>query len=206
MSTGFDRIAPYYDLLARIVFGKSIRRCQIEYLDIIPAEANVLILGGGTGWLLAELLKENPTCRVWYVEASIIMLEKAKRRNEELSRVSFIHGTERDINQIAGVRFDAVFTNFYLDLFTSGSLDAALMNIKRAIRPGGKLLVSEFVERKRWQRLLLFVMYRFFRWTCSIEASRLPDWQNALRRNDFKERETKAFFYGFIKSSWYLLD
>jgi len=206
MARGFDWIAPYYDFLARLVFGKSIRRSQLEYLGKIPAGANVLILGGGTGWILAELFKVNPTCRVWYVEASIKMLEKAKSTREvsSSSQVFFIHGTERNLQQIGDVRFDATITNFYFDLFTSTSLPSALENIQRSINPGSKLLVSEFVEGSRWQQLLLFVMYQFFRWTCALEASRLPDWQNELRMHRFTERQTKTFCNGFIKSSVYV--
>jgi len=166
----------------------------------------VLILGGGTGWILSELFKVNPTCRVWYVEASIKMLEKAKTRKEvsPSSQVFFLHGTERNLQQIGDVRFDAVIANFYFDLFTSTSLRAVLENIKRSINPGSKLLVSEFVEGPRSQRLLLFVMYQFFRWTCSLEASRLPDWQHELTRHRLTERHTKAFCNGFIKSSLYV--
>ena len=147
MAQGFDRIAPYYDFLARLVFGNTIRRSQLKYLDSIPSGANVLILGGGTGWILAELFKVNPTCRVWYIEASIKMLEKAKTRGEVSSsfQVFFIHGTERNLQQIGDVRFDTVITNFYFDLFPSTYLRSVLEDIKRSINPGSKLLVSEFV-------------------------------------------------------------
>ena len=208
MARGFDWIAPYYDFLARLVFGGSIRRCQLVYLDEIRSKSNVLILGGGTGWILAELFKVNPTCRVWYVEASIKMMEKAKRRSEVLPiyQVTFIHGTERNLNQIADVRFDTVITNFYFDLFTSSSVRAVLENITRSIHHGSKLLVSEFVEGSKYQHVLLFVMYHFFKWTCSIEASRLPDWQGELKRHGFTERKTKMFRNGFIKSSLFVFD
>jgi ubiquinone/menaquinone biosynthesis C-methylase UbiE len=118
--------------------------------------------------------------------------------------VFFIHGTERNLHQIGDVGFDAVITNFYFDLFTSSSLSSVLESIKRSINPGSKLLVSEFVEGSRWQRAILFVMYQFFRWTCSLEASRLPDWQKELNVHRFTERHTKTFCNGFIKSSLYV--
>lgn len=206
MAQGFDWIAPYYDFLAGLVFGKSIRRAQLEYLEKIPSGAHVLILGGGTGWILAELLKVNPTCRVWYVEASIKMLERAKARRKvwSSSQVFFVHGTEKNLHQIGDVRFDATIANFYFDLFTSLTLPSVLEDIERSINPGSKLLVSEFVQGSRWQQLLLFVMYQFFRWTCSLEASRLPDWQNELTTHRFTERHAKTFCHGFIKSSLYV--
>jgi len=206
MSQGFDWIAPYYDSLARLVFGKTIRRSQLVYLDKIASTANVLILGGGTGWILDELFRVNPTCRVWYVEASKNMLDKARARAQGLSvsQVSFIHGTERNLNQITSIRFDAVIANFYFDVFTTTSLGSVLKDITNVINTNSKLLVSEFVEITRRHRLLLFAMYRFFRWTCSIEATELPDWEGELRRNGFTVRDSKAFYDGFIKSSLYV--
>lgn len=205
---GFDRIAPYYDSLARFVFGGSIRRCQLEHLNKIRQGAEILILGGGTGWILAELVKSNPTCRVWYIESSIKMIEIAKGRLKGLSNpgVFFIHGTEKNLRQLNDTYFDVVITNFYFDLFTSNSLKAAIEDIKKCIRPGSTLLVSDFVDRAWWQRFLLFLMYRFFRWTCAIEARNLPDWQRLLVEAGFAECSKTWFYRGFIKSSLHVFE
>ncbi|HEY5919069.1 MAG TPA: methyltransferase domain-containing protein [Chryseolinea sp.] len=208
MPRGFDVIAPYYDSLARLVFGDSIRRCQLEYLDKIPPDAQVLIIGGGTGWLLSELIKINPSCRVWYLESSMKMLEMTKARFDGVSnpKIVFIHGTEKNLQQYTEIHFDAVITNFYFDLFTSASLNLALGEIKKCFSPGVTLLVSEFVARTRWHRLLLFLMYRFFRWTCAIEARNLPDWEDQLKKNGFVQRSEATFYFGFIKSSMYTIE
>jgi ubiquinone/menaquinone biosynthesis C-methylase UbiE len=205
MTHGFDWIAPYYDSLARLVFGDSIKRCQLQYLGQIPPGSNVLMLGGGTGWLLGELLKANPTCRVWYVEASLRMLRQAEKlcANQLAHQVLFIHGTERSLEQYGNVRFDSVITNFYFDLFPPRYLGEVLGSITRSMNRGSHLLVSEFVSNRWWQRIMLFVMYRFFRATCSIEATYLPEWQGELRKFQFVECDTKPFFHGFIKSSLY---
>ena len=45
----FDRVAPYYDRLARLVFGGSIRRAQRHFLSQVPAAARVLLVGGAPG-------------------------------------------------------------------------------------------------------------------------------------------------------------
>ena len=208
MPKGFDGIAQYYDSLARLVFGDSIRLCQLEYLDKIPPGAQVLILGGGTGWLLSELKKINPTCRVWYLESSIRMLEITKARFDGVSNpeIVFIHGTEKNLQEYAAIHFDAVITNFYFDLFTSTSLSTVLRDIKECLKPGVMLLVSEFVAWTRWHRLLLFLMYRFFRWVCSIEARNMPDWEDQLQKNGFVQRSEASFFFGFIKSALYTFE
>lgn len=208
MPAGFDWIAPYYDSIARLVFGSSIRRCQLQYLDRIPMASKVLILGGGTGWILTELLKINPTCKVWYVEASGKMLEKAMTTTKAppTAQVFFIHGTEKDLGKIADVRFDAVITNFYFDLFTPTVLKSALDHITHSLNLGAKMLVSEFVQEKRWQRMLLFVMYRFFKWTCAVEASKLPGWQDQLMKHGFTERDSTMFYGRFMKSALYVFE
>jgi tRNA (cmo5U34)-methyltransferase len=208
MPQGFDVIAPFYDSLARSVFGDSIKHCQLEYLDKIPPGAQVLIIGGGTGWLLSELIKINPSCRVWYLESSMKMLEMTKARFDGVSnpKIVFIHGTEKDLQQYTEIHFDAVITNFYFDLFTSTSLNFALGEIKKCFSPGITLLVSEFVARARWHKLLLFLMYRFFRWACAIEARNLPDWEDQLEKNGFVQRSEATFYFGFIKSSLYTFE
>jgi tRNA (cmo5U34)-methyltransferase len=207
MRSEFDKIAFVYDQLAKLVFGKTIRNAQIHFLNFIPQKSNVLILGGGTGWLLRELAKVNPACNVWYVEVSAKMLDKAR----EITRlgslnVQFIHGTGLDLQQFADASFDAVITNFYFDLFTSPSLETALKQIVKVTRHRGLLLVSDFLDNRIWwQGMLLSLMYKFFRWCCSIEASTLPDWQAELKKKGFEEMTSKLFYKGFIKSSVYQL-
>src|SRR5688572_27433406 len=116
----FDSVASFYDRLSRLIFGNSILHAQTLYLPDIPTGANVLILGGGTGWLLCELLAKKPGCKIWYIEASEKMISLSKEATRDTShRVTFIHGTEDRIP--SGITFHVVITHFYLDLFSAGS-------------------------------------------------------------------------------------
>ena len=201
---GFDWIAPAYDRLAGLVFGKSIRNAQLYFLSDIPKGSNVLILGGGTGWLLAELLKVNPDCNVWYIEASRKMLKRTQKKVAILPTtcVHYIHGTEAFLPQ--DIRFNAVITNFYLDLFSSVSLHKVLNHIMKSMLPHGVFLISDFTNTNVWRhRVLLVIMYRFFRLVCGIESTHLPDWQNQLKNVGLEEVKSKLFYGGFIKSSVY---
>jgi len=48
----FDRLAPYYDVLANLAFGGAISRSHKQNFHLISNGATVLILGGGSGkWL-----------------------------------------------------------------------------------------------------------------------------------------------------------
>ena len=196
----FDSVAGFYDKLTMLVFGTAIRRAQTTHLYDIPQGSNVLILGGGTGWLLAELSALNPTCKVWYIDASskMISLSKKKMRNSN-HEIVFIHGTEEAIP--AEIMFDAVITHFYLDLFPPDACNVIIRKIRSAIRPGGCWLVADFIDTTWWHGVMLRMMYGFFSVMCGIEGRSLSPWENLLEENGFKEYKSRKFFGSFIKSA-----
>ena len=200
----FDSVARIYDGLSNLIFGKTIRRAQTAYLCDIGPGANVLILGGGTGWLLSELSEVNPTCKVWYIDASAKMIELSKAVTQNSAQeIVFIHGTEDSIPP--DTTFDAVITNFYLDLFPKESCISAIRKIRSVIRANGIWLVTDFLNTTWWHSAMLGAMYRFFKLTCAIEASALPQWKNLLEENAFTEYKSHEFFGGFIKSAVFRL-
>lgn len=197
---GFDAVANTYDFLARLIFGNSLRQSQFHFLSRIPNGSNVLILGGGSGEILMELRRQKPSCKICYVEASEKMMILTKAKVQTANAIQFIHGTERSIP--ADRTFDAVITNFYLDLFSNTSLTNIIKLIKSSLASNGIWLVSDFVRtNKTWQRILLTTMYKFFRVVAGIEASALPDWTDKLREAGLQESESLTFFKGFIKSA-----
>lgn len=201
---GFDRVAPVYDKLARLVFGKAITRAQTRFLSEIDSNSEVLILGGGTGWLLAGLVASKPDCRVTYIDASEKMIDMAqeKIRGYEHS-VSFIHGTEREIPSAS--TYDVVITNFYLDLFNMHSCRAVCGLIRSHCRPGSWWLACDFVNRTWWHGALLKTMYIFFRFTAGLGTVHLPDWQTHIKDTGFTEIGAQYYTGKFICSALYRL-
>lgn len=194
---GFDLLAPVYDALARLIFGRSIRTSQTHFLDKAPANAKVLILGGGTGWLLEELLKQNALCEVWYIEVSSKMIEKTRARALN-GRVHFIQGTEEDIPP--HITFDVIITNFYLDLFSEDTLRGVIQRLTKQSTSATRWIITDFVDTDAWwQRWMLKIMYLFFRSICKIEAMRLPDWSEQLNPQ-WKEINSRYWYGSFIKS------
>jgi ubiquinone/menaquinone biosynthesis C-methylase UbiE len=199
---GFDAVAGVYDSLARLVYGKSIRAAQIQLLHVIPPDAKVLMIGGGTGWLLRELLVRNTSCSVWYIEASAKMVAAAGRAVANDTRVHFIHGTEEAIPQ--GIVFDVVITNFFLDLFTLPFLKQVVARLRKSLRTGGYWLAADFVDTgKLWQRWLLRIMFMFFRITAGLETRELANWGEVLLMYRVKETDVRYFYGGFIRSVVY---
>jgi tRNA (cmo5U34)-methyltransferase len=199
----FNWIAGIYDWLTRFIFGKAFREAQIYFLKDIAANSTVVIIGGGTGWILRELLEVNAYCKVHYIEASEKMLKKSRAQisTVDLTRVKFIHGTEDEID--SRIKYDAVITNFFLDLF-SNSLPTVVQKIKAALSGRSIWIVTEFVDEERlWHRTMLKIMYIFFRTTTGIEATRLPDYEKQLEKAGIKKSKEKLFFGSFIRSAVY---
>ena len=195
---GFNGIAPSYDTLARLVFGKSIVEAQTYYLPLLGASKRILILGGGSGWIVEELSKHT-TAEITYVEASSTMINLSRQRKISPIRIHYIHGTEDQIpmNEI----FDTVITPFYLDMFTNEKLPDVLLKLHRSLDKNGLWLATDFAQPSAWwQRLLLKVMYYFFRKLCKIEAREFCTWEAALCAVGLEKKDTQFFYRKFIKS------
>lgn len=198
----FDRIAPFYDRIASLAFFGSILRSQKFFLDRIPQQANVLVLGGGTGEFLLRLIKVNPLCQVWYIDSSAKMICRARRKMKNSSQLHFIHGTEEIIPM--EIKYDAVITFFYLDLFGDDKLQHVVEKIRASLRTNALWLASDFVTMSNvWSPLFLKLMYAFFKWACGIEAKKLPDWKNHLSNSGFTQVYKNPFYAGFIESCVY---
>jgi tRNA (cmo5U34)-methyltransferase len=203
MLNGFDKISGTYDSLARVVYGKSIQRSQLYFLDRIPVNASVLILGGGTGWIAKKIKEMQPSVKIDYIEASSKMLNLAREKNQLHKNIKYIHGTEQDVVPLPF--YDVVITNFFLDLFPDEKLSSVVPLILSKLKTDGAWIVTDFFnEEKWWQRVLLKVMYMFFRITCNIESLTLPDWNRALCSSGLTANEIKTFYYGFIKTGFFV--
>ena len=196
--TGFDRVAWFYDALAALVFGPALRNTQRAALGGLPAGApHVLILGGGTGWVLLEVLRRRPTATVLYLEASPRMLARARARLPpgQLTQVEFRHGTQAAL--APGETFDAVLTFFVLDCIAAPDLPHALHRLHAALRPGGRWLLADFRPARRgWRWLMLAAMFWFFRLTTRLRARELPDLAAALAARGLCGEAQGRFYCG----------
>lgn len=199
---GFNTIAPVYDPLTRIVFGREILRAQTEFLTVVPAGSNVLVVGGGTGRVAEQLLQLNPTCRIWYVDASSRMITYARRRLRHFSdRVEFVHGSWSDVPSLT---YDVIVTQFFLDLFSETTCVRVVKTLDELLSRQGCWLATDFVNAKEWWgSVLLKVMYRFFRITAGIKADRLPDWISLLSQQGLVPAYERSFYHGLIRSVWF---
>ena len=199
----FNRLAPAYDVLARAVFGRSLQRAQAVFLDRIPVGASVLIVGGGTGWLLEPILTTNSPARIVYLEASAQMLARASRRvlnRQLLGTVEFRLGDETTL--LPNEQFDVVITPFVLDLFTAQTLRTRLLpRLRDALKPGGQWLVTDFIPATDWgHKTLIQLMIWFFRLTANIETRQLADWQSLMAELGLRLHERQLRVGGLVST------
>lgn len=196
----FDTVAFAYDKLARSVFGRSIVEAQVCHFNAILPGSNVLVVGGGTGWILDELDKLEIALAVTFAEPSSAMISGAmKRQPFRYIDINFIAAGYDSISTKDG--YDVLITNFFLDLFDETHLNTVLAHLHAALKSNGLWLITDFVNtNKLWQRALVKIMYVFFRLTTQIEASRLQDFEVHLIPLNMSKAKEKQFYYGMIKS------
>lgn len=202
----YDNAAGFYDVLSRLVFGKSLIRAQQVLLPLVKPNSQVLIVGGGTGLILEELAKIHPAgLTITYVEISAKMITLAQKRDWRQNEVLFVHTAIEDY--LPATRFDAIITSFLFDNFKEERAEKAFKILDSLLHPAGMWLFADFhIEKKTgnfWQKILLGTMYRFFRVLCNIEATQLPDMAALFQLAGYKTLFKTKHFHNFIESMVY---
>jgi ubiquinone/menaquinone biosynthesis C-methylase UbiE len=203
MAANYNNSAWFYDRLARLVYGNALINAQLYLLDYIKPDTRILIVGGGTGWILDELIRIHPSgLKITYVEVAADMMALSKRKNTGSNEVVFINDAIENVN--LSPDFDVVITPFLFDNFTEQTLHIVLAHIHSLLKPRGLWLNADFqLTGKWWQQFLLKSMFLFFKVICGIEASKLPEIESHFTSNGYKVIGEKTFFNDFIVAKVY---
>lgn len=142
----FDRIAPRYDLLNRLLSaGTDVRwrRRAVDFLELEPP-LRVLDLCTGTADLLLEAVSRHPRTSGLGVDLAQQMLVRGARkigRGGHAARARLAGGDGEKLPVRDGV-FDAALVGF--GIRNVGEPERALAEVLRALRPGGRFVVLEF--------------------------------------------------------------
>lgn len=205
MKGNYNTIAPFYDRLSRVFYGRAIVNAQKFLVEAISANSTILIIGGGTGWILEEITNQHAKgLQITYIDITKKMIELSMKRNVGSNNVSFVNDAVQHapLNQM----FDVVITPFLLDNFSFATAAMVFNKLHDHLNPNGLWLFADFQVSDKgnlWQKLLLDVMYLFFKLACNIEASKLPDAQSLFRKNGYQVVASKTFFRNFICSVIY---
>ena len=204
MKGNYNAVASFYDRLAHLIFGKAIEQAQRFLLKAIPANSKVLIIGGGTGWILEALTQLYPTgLLVTYVEISEKMMRLSKKRKTGENKILFINAPiqEAALDEI----YDVVLTAFLFDNFSNPTAQAVFEKVHHHLKQKGLWLFTDFqiIENTTWQKVFLKSMYLFFGLLCNLDTNKLPDVALLFQQYQYKAVTTKNFYGGFIGSVTY---
>src|SRR5215468_3817840 len=146
MRSMFDRIAPRYDLLNHLLSAGIDRRWRRRALDALELEgpARLLDLCTGTADLLVEGLSRDARHRGFGADLSERMLlrGRAKLARRGLLDRSGLVCADGERLPLRDAAFDAALVAF--GIRNIGDPAAALREVLRVLRPGGRLVVLEF--------------------------------------------------------------
>jgi ubiquinone/menaquinone biosynthesis C-methylase UbiE len=172
MTTNYDKIAGSYDLISRAVYGKALVSAQVCLLQYVPANSRVLIVGGGTGWILEEIAQIHSGLTIDYVESSAKMIALSEKKDHGTNHINFINLPAEDY--ITEERYDVILTPFFFDNFKTDKIQLLFAKLNTLLKQEGRWLYVDFVDNGRfWQKLLLKTMYLFFKITTGIETQEL---------------------------------
>ncbi len=204
-TNNFNRIAPFYDLMARAVFGQVIHQAPKVFFEQLPEVESILVVGGGSGLLLKDLQNHFKTATVTYVEPSSRMMAMARSRTSNPIAVDFMETTLED-TVLPDSHFQLIITSFVLDLFAKEHLNQVMTLLFNKIKPQGHWLHCDFYvhdQSPRWQQWLLKSMYYFFWFTTNLESRELQDFSSYFQKFPLSCRASRGFYGDMIRSYWY---
>jgi demethylmenaquinone methyltransferase/2-methoxy-6-polyprenyl-1,4-benzoquinol methylase len=143
----FDRVAPRYDRLNRILSlgnDRGWRRRAVTLARLGPGET-ALDVGVGTGDLALDLLTaSHPTSRVVGIDLSEAMLALVRTRAASRRLGARFDARLADAQALPfpDASFDRVTASFAVRNF--GDLAAGLREMRRVLRPSGRAVILEF--------------------------------------------------------------
>ena len=156
----YDSISRFYDYLTA-AFERKYSKMALELLVIKEGET-VLEIGFGTGYCLGRIAESvGETGKAYGIDISSGMLEVTSRR---LEKAKLMDRTELYCGDAASLpyddnMFDTVFMSFTLELFDTPEIPKLLKEVKRVLKPGGRLGVAS-LSREDGQS----VMLRLYEW------------------------------------------
>ena len=145
----FDRVAGVYDLLNTVMSAGLHHRWRERAADLarVGPGDRVLDVATGTGDLAIELSRRvSPGGEVVGSDFSEEMLARARRKNRSPQMLSFEWGDALDLDY-PDDSFDAATVGFAARNFAD--LPAGLREMRRVVRPGGRVVVLEFTTPTR---------------------------------------------------------
>jgi len=139
----FETLAAEWDALQSPERGQRLRRILVPFVPILRDARSILEVGTGTGALVPLLRERAPLARLTAIDLAQAMLTRARDRN---ASASFAQADAHRLPS-AAASFDLVVCHGSFPHFADKS--AALSEIKRALKPGGHMLILHDIGREQ---------------------------------------------------------
>ncbi len=155
----YRKIAPAYDLWARLTESKARDRC-LEIAAIRDGES-VLEVAVGTGLAFEKILRANPSGRNEGIDVTEAMLARAETRaaNSGAQNYRLTLGDAYALD-FADSEFDVLINNYMFDLLPESDFSTVLAEFRRVLRPGGRLVLVNMTTGKSWHNRIWEWVYR----------------------------------------------
>jgi demethylmenaquinone methyltransferase/2-methoxy-6-polyprenyl-1,4-benzoquinol methylase len=215
----FEHIAARYDdFTRRFSFGMDAqwKALLLEWIaEQSPAPGHVVDVACGTGDLAFAVARQWPAAQILGVDAATRMIEQARARSGPRPGPSPVFATG-DLMALpaADGEFDAATAGYAFR--NAPSLDAALAEMHRVVRPGGWLYSLDFYRPtpRLWEAVFLTylraagsvvgwwwhrspVMYGYIAESIAAWVT-APAYEDALRSHGFDVRQRRAFLGGGV--------
>ena len=195
MSDRYFFVAPFYQRLSQVVFGKDLLEANRIFLG---KGKTSLIIGGGDGLAYRDF-RENLKGEFWDLSEGMTRLA---RKNLKGSSLSVHIGTWPGFG-----KFDQVYFPFVLDTMSDAEVQTLLSQIKEALNPGGEVIVSDFFAPVTWgQKVTQKVMILFFRVFTRHQRMDLPDISSLCKKAGFSLIQENFWRKGWIRAQRWRLD
>lgn len=157
----YSKMSRTYDLFAGTSEAKY-RDMALKHLNIKIGE-QVLEIGFGTGHSLKQMSESvGETGKVYGIDISSGMLKVARKRLTKAELLDWVELTCGDAVKLPyeNSKFDAVFMSFTLELFDTPEIPKILKEIKRVLKPNGRLGIVSMSKGNGASRLL-----KLYEWT-----------------------------------------
>jgi demethylmenaquinone methyltransferase/2-methoxy-6-polyprenyl-1,4-benzoquinol methylase len=159
----FDNISGSYDFLNRFLslgIDKGWRHKALKSLNITnSSDCEILDVASGTCDLAIEAIHQYPDIKVIAIDISEQMLQKGleKIKSGKLDQQISIAVQDAENISYADNRFDAVMIAFGVRNFEN--LNKGLSEMRRVLKPGGKMVILEFSQPRHFPVKQVFKIY-----------------------------------------------
>jgi SAM-dependent methyltransferase len=191
MSDAYGFLAPIYQPISRLVFGKDLVYANQAFLESSKGK-KLLIIGGGDGIAYRDFGK-NMQGEYW--DSSPKMAEIAMKNLHCSGLIVYAESWQ------GSGKFDRIVLPFVLDTMSDPEIQNLISKVKSALMPQGKVILSDFFEPVSFgQRLVQKSMIGFFRLITSHRRKDLPCINSLFKNAGFELNHEKCWRKGWIRA------